>query len=317
MDNRIFKRLGIATILAVYFLILVGGVVRASGSGMGCPDWPKCFGTWVPPTSVDQLPLNYQEIYGAKLKGEIEFNVYKTWTEYVNRLLGVLIGFLIFLTFASSIYYFWRVDRGVVAITLVSFLLVGFQGWLGSIVVSTELLPWMVTTHLLVAVVIVLALIWAIVRAQRLSFQGQVSSPELSFSMLFLLAISFGQFILGTRVREEIDKFNLNGDNRNTWIDQLGGSFYIHIIVAFLVLGAHWFLIWKNRQNVSKHLNRLSFLLVLIVGASFLTGGILGLFSMSAYAQPLHLTFATVILGIQFAIYLINNKGNLIVGENG
>ena len=58
-----FKRLSFTTLIAVYFLILVGGVVRSTGSGMGCPDWPKCFGTWVPPTSVDQLPDNYEKEY--------------------------------------------------------------------------------------------------------------------------------------------------------------------------------------------------------------------------------------------------------------
>ncbi len=41
---------------------------------MGCPDWPKCFGSWVPPTDISQLPSNHKEIYGEKLKGEIEFN---------------------------------------------------------------------------------------------------------------------------------------------------------------------------------------------------------------------------------------------------
>ncbi|SOE22079.1 cytochrome c oxidase assembly protein subunit 15 [Spirosomataceae bacterium TFI 002] len=317
MNNTIFKKLGIATIVAVYVLILVGGVVRASGSGMGCPDWPKCFGTWIPPTSLDQLPSNYQEIFGEKLKGEVEFNVYKTWTEYINRLLGVLIGFLIFLTFASSIYYFWKKDRIVVYITFAAFILVGFQGWLGSVVVATELLPWMVTTHLLVAVVIVLSLIWAIVRAQRESFESISSSPELNFSIFLLFGLSLGQFILGTRVREEIDKFNLSGQLRNTWIDQLGGSFYIHIIVALFVVALHWFFYKKSVAKIGKQLNSFFTLLVIMVLTSFVTGVILGVFDMSAYAQPLHLTFATIILGLQFSIYLINNKGNLLGEVNG
>lgn len=316
MNLKTFKRFGVATIVAVYLLILVGGIVRATGSGMGCPDWPKCFGTWIPPTHVDQLPLDYKEVFGAKLKGEVEFNVFKTWTEYINRLLGVLIGFLIFLTFISSIYYYWRRDRKVVWITFGAFLLVGFQGWLGSIVVSTELSPWMVTTHLLVAVVIVLALIWALVKAHRDEFLETSHNPGLSFSIVILFLLSLGQFILGTRVREEIDKFNLSGLERSSWIDFLSGSFYIHIFAAVVVLLTHLFIYTKVKQEITKQLNMFFYLLVILVCASFVTGGILGLFKMTAFAQPLHLTFATVILGLQFTIFLINNKGRLLSQTN-
>ena len=86
---------------------------------MGCPDWPTCFGQWVPPTSETQLPSNYQEIYADLGYADTRFNVVKTWTEYLNRLIGVGIGLLIFLTAfflaPSSLrqFYFYSVPSGI------------------------------------------------------------------------------------------------------------------------------------------------------------------------------------------------------------
>ena len=100
-----FRRIGIITIFAVYVVILMGGIVRASGAGMGCPDWPTCFGQWIPPTEESQLPANYHEIYAERGYENTQFNPVKTWTEYTNRLVGVSIGFLIFLTAWSSRIY--------------------------------------------------------------------------------------------------------------------------------------------------------------------------------------------------------------------
>lgn len=171
-----FVQFSWVTILAVYLLILVGGIVRSTGSGMGCPDWPKCFGKIVPPTDIRELPENYKEIYAQKRKEknlrlvgflksigmkdaaqrvqndetiyiEEDFNVQKTWIEYLNRLLGVLIGLLIFVTFITSLSYL-KTKPIVSILSFVALLLVGFQGWIGSIVVSTNLLEGMITLHM-------------------------------------------------------------------------------------------------------------------------------------------------------------------------
>ena len=69
-----FRRLGIITIFAVYIVILMGGIVRASGAGMGCPDWPTCFGQWIPPTEEAQLPPNYHETYAQRGYENTQFN---------------------------------------------------------------------------------------------------------------------------------------------------------------------------------------------------------------------------------------------------
>src|SRR5215510_3124703 len=93
-----FQRLALCTTVSTYFLILVGGLVRASGSGLGCPDWPRCFGSWIPPASVADLPPEFDPSL---------FNRAQMWTEYLNRLLGVAVGFLILATVVSC----WRHHR--------------------------------------------------------------------------------------------------------------------------------------------------------------------------------------------------------------
>ena len=80
----------------VFLVILAGGVVRMTQSGMGCPDWPTCFGMWIPPTDVSQLPSDF-ESYLSKQDIDHSFNVYHTWIEYINRLLGAILGVFIFI----------------------------------------------------------------------------------------------------------------------------------------------------------------------------------------------------------------------------
>src|SRR3978361_66115 len=115
-STRSFLQFSKVVLVTVFLVILAGGIVRMTQSGMGCPDWPKCFGRWIPPTSPDQLPVNYKELYAFKYV-DTSFNPYHTWIEYVNRLAGTLLGLLLILQFAWS-FKFWNTKRAITWLSL-------------------------------------------------------------------------------------------------------------------------------------------------------------------------------------------------------
>jgi cytochrome c oxidase assembly protein subunit 15 len=316
----VFRKLGVWTIIAVYVLILVGGIVRATGSGMGCPDWPKCFGSWVPPTDVSQLPLNYKEIFGAKLKGEVEFNAVKTWVEYVNRLVGVLIGFLIFATFVSSLRSFWKNDRAIVWLSFIAFVLVGFEGWLGSKVVSSELHPVMITLHMLLSVIIVFILLYAVARSYTriIEVEDIKESGSISFLLTALILITVGQVLLGTQVREAVDHVALlmGEPSRSDWAANLGGKFETHKWFSLIVVGLHIVFLYRILQNNSQRgiIYKFTMGLIVLIAIEMASGLILGYLGLPAYAQPVHLTIAILMLGVQFILYLLLNKERVFRG---
>jgi cytochrome c oxidase assembly protein subunit 15 len=131
-----FKLIVKTALISVYVIFIAGSVVRMTGSGMGCPDWPKCFGYYIPPTDEEQLvwkPLtNYKEgtiiiidkaLYVANSQISTGpkyntnnwskytkhdyaiFNVYHTWTEYINRLSSAVAGLFFLVLIIASLKY--------------------------------------------------------------------------------------------------------------------------------------------------------------------------------------------------------------------
>ncbi|GAB3829876.1 heme A synthase [Pontibacter rugosus] len=334
--NKRFINVGVLTVLAVYFLILVGGIVRSTGSGMGCPDWPKCFGSWVPPTNVSQLPDDYLEVYKQKRIEkneklavfmdklgfeevsaaifshpsqyiETEFNVTKTWIEYVNRLVGVLIGIFIFLTVVYA-YPYLKSDKTIFFLALASFILVGFQGWLGSIVVSTNLLPVTITVHMALALVIVAMLQYAVTRARKEEFKADFKySAKVSLLLWGLASITFVQILLGTQVREEVDlvSFMMNNTNRDLWVDKLGTNFYLHRSFSILVLALHLYIAFVLYKLKNRQVTKLMNVMLVLVGVETVIGIIMAYFAIPPVLQPLHLTFAALLFGVQFQLLIV------------
>lgn len=330
------------TVVAVYLLILVGGIVRSTGSGMGCPDWPKCFGSWIPPTSEDQLPDDYQEQYASKrlaknarltdyfqslgfsqlanriandpsIREEQPFNAVKTWIEYVNRLIGAVIGLLIFGTLVASFTY-WRQDRRIVWFSLAAFVLTGVQGWIGSIVVSTNLLHGMINVHLFLAIIIVNLLIYAMYKARDVGAFQLPSSSKKTVNMLVAVSVlaMVLQIVLGVEVRALVDQAAeiLGVSQRSEWIASLPTTFKIHRTYSLLILGLHAGLAYVLLKHKSESVLvwKAGMWLAVITLAEIVSGAIMAYFSIPSFMQPVHLLFATVIMGVQFYVLLLINR---------
>jgi cytochrome c oxidase assembly protein subunit 15 len=331
-----FHRLTLSTLLAVYVLILVGGIVRSTGSGMGCPDWPKCFGNYVPPTSVEELPSNYKEIYSdfrkkkndrfakyllalgfadtaekllqdKSVTEEADFNPIKTWIEYINRIVGVIIGFLIIAVFIFSLR-FYKTHAKLTLLAALSLILVVFQGWIGSFVVSTNLTPWTITVHMFLALLLVALLIYLLVQIgiQLKLNEGKLNSAKIStldagllLGCIILLLI---QVLLGTQVREAIDIAAATISERSKWVENLGAPFLIHRSFSWVVLGANAFLVFKLwKMGIQNGFVRATILLIL---GTIFTGVGMAWFGVPPWLQPLHLLLATVTFGVEYILFL-------------
>jgi heme a synthase len=322
--SKSFIRFSWITLVGIMLVILAGSVVRTTGSGMGCPDWPTCFGRVIPPTSEDQLPENYRETFvvyrqekvekfakvmelvglgeiAAQLRNDPElikeepFNVAKTWTEYANRLAGFLAGNLVLALFIWILIRY-RSNRLLAGLSLLNLILMGFEGWFGSIVVATNLVPWTITVHMLIALIIV-AIQLKIIRIAADRKFGIKMKPAFRYLFYFSLLLTFVQIVLGSQVRQEIDFQVKEMVDRSAWISNMEGDFLFHRSFSWILLGVNVILLIYNHRN-KYGIPTLKWMFVLLVG-EFFTGVLFSYAGMPAFSQPLHLLLATFLLGVQ------------------
>lgn len=300
-----YRRIGRVSVGAVLFLILVGGIVRSTGSGMGCPDWPKCFGLMVPPSEVSEIPAEFFEKHPTYQA--IEFNAFQTWVEYLNRLTGALIGLFAFATAVLSLG-FWRKDKRITALSIAAMLLTGFEGWLGKLVVDQNLAGGMVTIHMLVAMIILAVLITAVylADAHRKDHPPRAMNVSTGFAVLSIavLLLTLGQILIGTQVREEVDIVAMGNTPRDTWVNQLGTAYTMHKVLWMVVTAL--IVVWVRKLlQISKGESRIRIFAFVLLGglaAEVLLGIVLGNFALPAVAQPLHLLLATLIFAAEYAL---------------
>ena len=291
-----FQRLALWTTATTYFLILVGGLVRASGAGLGCPDWPRCFGSWIPPASAADLPPQFDPA---------QFNPTLMWTEYVNRLLGVTVGFLIFATTISA-WRHHRRDARILWPTIAAFLLVGFEGWLGGRVVAHGLAAWIVTAHLIVAIFIVQLLLYATFTATARG-TGATRATGATHVIAGLIALTLIQSALGTQVRGHVENALISGVARDAALATVGRLDYIHrdlagIVVIAITLLTLWMLS-RRSPLVPWAFTALGLALLQIA-----FGVVMAYISLAPAAQVGHLTIASLLLGAETVLWLRSRR---------
>ncbi len=321
-------RLTKVELVLLFLVIIAGSVVRMTGSGMGCPDWPKCFGYIIPPT--EQSQLEWQPNRQFK-KGQIIivnqslqvansdftttdffdqshwetytkhdyaiFNPFHTWVEYINRLFGALSGIpMLILVFLTLPYV--RQNCRYFILSVAGLFMLGFEAWLGKLVVDGNLIPGSITIHMMGALVLV---------ALMLVFRGLLIKDDFApihinsrFRGLLILALllTLAQTVLGTQVREQVDHLNDAGITRANWIENLNWQFYVHRTFSLIILGLNFWL-WRTNAKNQMGIKEMTPVMVLIALEIFL-GVILNYLEVPKFAQPTHLLLGTLLFAFQF-----------------
>ncbi len=304
--NR-FQRWALATTLATFLLILAGGLVRASDAGLGCPDWPKCFDRWYPPLSADQLPDHIDPAL---------FDVQLAWIEYVNRLIGVIVGLLIIGTVYHALRSYRKKPR-VLYPSLASFVLVLVQGWLGGQVVESELNPLHITAHLVLAWVIVNLLLYATVEAffpENAPFAGMSNQRRVVGRLsLLLLALVLIQGGLGAELRGELEIVEHDYPQlaRAEWIGEVGWIDTLHRSFSWTIIGVVAglnFYVHRRLQGNVRWLQWTARSIAVLTALQILVGIGLAYAGLPAPLQALHLIVGTMLISNVLLLYLLAGR---------
>ena len=337
--KRLFSRSAKISLILVYLVISAGAIVRMTGSGMGCPDWPKCFGYYIPPTERAELEWQSGQEYTKGqviIKGETlwvaisdftsgndyqegnweqytkhdyaEFNVYHTWTEFINRLLGALAGLAVLITAIISLGY-WKENKVIVIVSWLAVFGMGFQAWLGATVVYSVLEPIKITMHMIMALIIVALLLYLVFKSRIISVAPKYHKLAAQL-ILLALSLTLVQIVLGTQVRQFVDEqIDLFGEGaKDVWLSNPELNFYIHrsfSILVVLVNAYLAFIIYKNGLKLSK----INWVLV-IIGLEVLSGMAMNYIDFPFGSQPLHLLLASILFGVQYYLLLESRQTN-------
>lgn len=325
---RLFSIVSQIVLVLVFMIVIAGSVVRATGSGMGCPDWPKCFGRLIPPTSVDQVTWasgkSFDEgemiVYNDALYTANEdltagdefdisnwdkytkhdyaiYNPMHTWIEFMNRLLAPTSGFPAMIMLGLSVLLWLKQKRR--DLFWLSFGVVFFMGveaWLGKVVVDGNLIPGHISMHM-GGTFIIIALLQRNIYLSKPDRKPVLTGHKFRWATIGLLALLLLQTFLGTQVREGVDELLGAGVDRGILIGELDVWFYIHRSFSILITLLVGYMVWRNWKEYKM---TLGWILAILILVTIIVGIVLSYASIPAFFQPIHLwltvlTFMTLV----------------------
>ena len=331
-----FPTIAKTALVLVYLVIVAGALVRMTGSGMGCPDWPKCFGYYIPPTDLKELTwepnrafekgqviIKDESLLVAKDNFTTEtsfdnshwekytkhdyavFNPLHTWIEYINRLCGALAGMACFFMAIAS-FRFWKQNKKITLLSWLVVFMMGFQAWLGAKVVYSVLNPIKITVHMVMALVIV-AVILYIIQLAKPKLAAVKYNSTFRNVLLFSLLLTLIQVAIGTQVRQFVDEQVKNGLTASIlWLQNPSITFYVHRSFSIVVLLVNVYLYIKNTKFGLGY-SKINWVLA-IIGIEILTGMAMAYLDFPIGSQAIHLVLASILFGIQFYMILEAKK---------
>ena len=331
MNNRFIFSLK-ASLVLILLVIAAGATVRVTGSGMGCPDWPRCFGYIIPPTEKSQLEWKADVFYNADeviivnetlriaksnfksdkkynssnwapyLKHDYSvFNVYHTWIEFINRLIGAIAGVATLLMLFFSISY-WKKNKVVFFGSLLIVFGMGFQAWLGKEVVDSNLLPLKITIHMLMALIILALIVLLLYLTNHNLINLIKNKKKIIYITMTAFCLTLIQIFSGTQVRQFIDlQMNQYPNQYELWLKFAPIKFYFHRSFSILIFLTHLFLWLEFKKN-----NFIPFslkIIITVISLEIFTGAIMYYLDFPVTTQPIHLFLATLIFSAQ--LYLL------------
>lgn len=308
-------------------LFVLGGLVRSTGSGMGCPDWPKCFGEYIPPTTADDLPADYEDYFKAQRIEKTErfakllnllgfttkaeklladkqiqethaFNATKAYVEYINRLWGALAGLIVFATFIAS-FTFIKSRPLVFVFTTLGFVAVFVNALLGAVVVNSNLIGGLVTAHFLAAFA---AIAFFMVARRYTTNRPRIkASTQFKVLSILLLGLLLTQTVAGTQVREMYDGLQFSSPLSEHQIHKLGRPFIWHRVLAIASLLMAVYLWWINRKEQAIQ-TKYTFAIILGLGLQIVLGSLLILTHLESFSKLFHISIAAAVFLLQFYI---------------